>query len=177
MNHLTGTYNHVEDIKSTTTRCFSRLYVLNDERRCLVLFGGTDYVIQSRTISSLVFPWCPFTSPLPSIRSSPLVRVCLSRPITTMLSVLPLLFLPLVAAQHNHGNGMDMSMDGPMDLAAGQMIPYFHFTPGDILWFQGWVPKSAKAMVGACLALFLFGIFERWLACLRAVAEQFWRKQ
>ncbi|KAJ3483282.1 hypothetical protein NLI96_g6418 [Meripilus lineatus] len=94
-----------------------------------------------------------------------------------MLSVLPLLFLPLVAAQHNHGNGMDMSMDGPMDLAAGQMIPYFHFTPGDILWFQGWVPKSAKAMVGACLALFLFGIFERWLACLRAVAEQFWRKQ
>lgn len=91
-------------------------------------------------------------------------------------SIVPLLLLyfPLVAS---HDNGMDMSMDGPMDLAQGQMLPYVHFTKGDILWFQGWVPQSTGAMVGACLALFLFGIFERWLACLRAMAEQFWRKR
>lgn len=28
-------------------------------------------------------------------------------------------------------NGMDMSMDGGMSLAVGNMLSYLHFTPGD----------------------------------------------
>lgn len=28
-------------------------------------------------------------------------------------------------------NGMDMSMDGSMNLAVGNMLTYLHFTPGD----------------------------------------------
>ena len=28
-------------------------------------------------------------------------------------------------------NGMDMSMDGSMNLAVGNMLAYLHFTPGD----------------------------------------------
>jgi len=74
-------------------------------------------------------------------------------------------------------NGMDMSMDGAMDLASGRMLPYLHFSPGDILWFQGWVPQSAGAMVGACIGLFLLAIIERWISAMRTVMEAHWRKR
>ncbi|KAJ8519720.1 hypothetical protein ONZ45_g3346 [Pleurotus djamor] len=74
-----------------------------------------------------------------------------------------------------HGNGMDMSMDGPMNLASGSMVPYLHFTPGDILWFLGWVPKSTGAMVGTCIGLFLLALVERWIAAVRRVMEVHWR--
>ena len=74
-------------------------------------------------------------------------------------------------------DGMDMSMDGSMSLASGNMIPYLHFTPGDVLWFQGWVPKSPGAMFGACLGLFLLAIVERWIAAIRSLAEAYWRKR
>ncbi|KAI0338671.1 hypothetical protein BDW22DRAFT_1314894, partial [Trametopsis cervina] len=73
-----------------------------------------------------------------------------------------------------HDNGMDMSMDGSMALPMGQMLPYLHFTPGDMLWFVGWVPQSAGAMVGTCIGLFLLGIVERWIAACSAVMSAHW---
>ena len=83
----------------------------------------------------------------------------------------------LLVAAHSSTDGMDMSMDGSMSLAAGNMTPYLHFTPGDVLWFQGWVPKSPGAMFGACLGLFLLAIVERWIAAMRSLAEAYWRKR
>ena len=74
-------------------------------------------------------------------------------------------------------NGMDMSMDGAMDLASGMMRSYLHFTMGDTLWFEGWVPETAGAMVGACVGLFLLAIIERWIAATRSVMEVHWRKR
>ena len=57
------------------------------------------------------------------------------------------------------------------------MLSYLHFTPGDVLWLQGWVPATARAMIGTCMGLFLLAMFERWLACLRNVAESQWAKE
>lgn len=71
-------------------------------------------------------------------------------------------------------NGMNMSMDGAMVLAMGNMIPYLHFTIGDSLWFLGWVPQSVGAMVGACIGLFLLALLERWLAACRSLMETHW---
>lgn len=81
------------------------------------------------------------------------------------------------ALAHANDNGMDMSMDGPMSLAVGNMFPYLHFTPGDNLWFLGWVPRSAGAMVGACVGLFLLALVERWIAACRAVMEVHWSRR
>ncbi|KZT66213.1 CTR copper uptake transporter [Daedalea quercina L-15889] len=84
------------------------------------------------------------------------------------------LFAPVAQAA---SNGMDMSMDDAMDLASGDMLPYLHFTPGDVLWFQGWVPASAGAMVGTCIGLFLLALVERWAAAARAVMQTHWAQQ
>lgn len=70
-----------------------------------------------------------------------------------------------------------MTMDGAMDLEAGQMLTYLHFTPGDIVLFYGWVPSSKGAMVGTCIGLFLFALVERWIAACRGVMEAHWRKR
>ncbi|THU95208.1 Ctr copper transporter [Dendrothele bispora CBS 962.96] len=72
---------------------------------------------------------------------------------------------------------MDMSMDGDMTLASGMMRMYFHFTPGDLLWFQGWVPSSTGAMVGSCIGLFLLAIIDRWVAACRGCMEVFWARR
>lgn len=72
---------------------------------------------------------------------------------------------------------MDMSMDDAMNLASGNMLSYLHFTPGDILWFQGWVPASAGAMVGTCIGLFLLAMVERWIAAARAVMQGHWTQR
>ena len=82
--------------------------------------------------------------------------------------------IPLVVA---HDNGMDMSMDGAMQLTAGQMLTYLHFTIGDNLWFLGWVPTSVGGMVGACIGLFLLGVLDRWIAASRAVMAMHWTKR
>ena len=92
----------------------------------------------------------------------------------TILSILLLGLLPLAAA---HDNGMDMSMDGAMDLVMGQMLPYLHFTPGDMLWFMGWVPQSTGAVIGTCIGLFLLAIVERWIATCRVVMQAHWAKR
>ncbi|GJE96170.1 CTR copper uptake transporter [Phanerochaete sordida] len=85
--------------------------------------------------------------------------------------------LALVTLASAHDNGMDMSMDGGMTLMEGQMLPYLHFTTGDMLWFMGWVPQSSGAMVGACIGLFLLAIVERWIATCRAVMQAHWAKR
>ena len=74
-------------------------------------------------------------------------------------------------------DGMIMSMDGAMDLASGNMLFYLHFTPGDTLWFQGWVPQSKGAMLGTCIGLFILALVDRWLASIRAMAYAVWRHQ
>ncbi|TFY66377.1 hypothetical protein EVG20_g4715 [Dentipellis fragilis] len=76
-----------------------------------------------------------------------------------------------------HDNGMDMSMDNGMTMTMGNMIMYLHFTPGDNLWFLGWAPFKAGAMVGACLGLFMLALLERWLAAIRGVMEVHWQKR
>ncbi|EIN05663.1 hypothetical protein PUNSTDRAFT_106633 [Punctularia strigosozonata HHB-11173 SS5] len=96
-------------------------------------------------------------------------------PSTRSLWISAISTLTLASIAGAHSNGMDMSMDGAMSLESGQMLPYLHFTTGDILWFLGWVPKSTGAMVGACIGLFLLAIFERWLAACRALGEAHWR--
>lgn len=70
-----------------------------------------------------------------------------------------------------------MSMDGAMDLASGNMLFYLHFTPGDSLWFQGWVPQSKGAMLGTCVGLFILALVDRWLASIRALEDAVWRQQ
>ena len=87
------------------------------------------------------------------------------------------LFFYLTPFASAHGNGMDMSMDGPMDLAVGQMLPYLHFTTGDMLWFLGWVPKGTGAMIGACIGLFLLAVVERWIAACKAVMYAHWSRR
>ncbi|KAG6834754.1 hypothetical protein H0H93_007605 [Arthromyces matolae] len=53
----------------------------------------------------------------------------------------------------------------------GQMLSYLHFTPGDVLWFEGWVPGKGSTLFAACIGLFLLGMAERWIAALRAGTE------
>lgn len=55
------------------------------------------------------------------------------------------------------------------------MVPYLHFAGGDYLYFTAWRPTSAGAIAGACIGLFLFAIFERWVAALRGVFEHHWK--
>ena len=74
-----------------------------------------------------------------------------------------------------HDNGMDMNMDQGMSMSMGNMVSYLHFTPGDNLWFLGWAPRTAGAMVGTCIGLFMLALTERWLSAMRAIMERHWR--
>lgn len=95
--------------------------------------------------------------------------------------MIPSLYLPLalasLAAAHDHSNGMDMSMDGSMSLDMGNMLMYLHFTPGDMVLFLGWVPRSAGAMIGTCISLFLLAIVERWISACHAVMSAHWSRR
>ncbi|KAJ6515669.1 CTR copper uptake transporter [Mycena sanguinolenta] len=62
------------------------------------------------------------------------------------------------------------SMDGTT-MTTGMMMPYLHFTLGDMLFFKGWVPGSKGALAGACIALFILTLIDRWLAALRPMME------
>jgi len=95
-------------------------------------------------------------------------------PSLSLLAVATLM-LPFVRAQA--ANGMDMSMDDGMTLASGMMMPYLHFTRGDILWFNGWVPQSSGALAGACIGLFVLTLIDRWLAAVRGMMEAHWRQE
>ncbi|KAI0753816.1 CTR copper uptake transporter [Fomes fomentarius] len=96
------------------------------------------------------------------------------RPSALILSLAVGILLSAGALAHDHSNGMDMSMDGAMDLTMGSMTMWLHFTPGDIVLFYGWVPTSAGAMVGTCIGLFLLALVDRWIAASRAVMEAHW---
>jgi len=54
------------------------------------------------------------------------------------------------------------------------MTTWFHFTPGDTLWFQSWIVSSPAKLFGACLGLFVIAVLERWLAATRIVLEGRW---
>ncbi|KAI0248026.1 CTR copper uptake transporter [Lactifluus subvellereus] len=81
----------------------------------------------------------------------------------------------LIARSLAHDNGMVMNMDQGMSMNMGNMIMYLHHTVGDNLLFVGWAPRSAGAMVGTCIGIFLLAVAERWLAMMRAVMEAHWR--
>lgn len=87
------------------------------------------------------------------------------------------LFNEVLVGAHTHSDDMDMSMDSSMSLAMESMVPYLHFTPGDTIWFKGWVPMSTGAMIGTCIGLLLLAIVDRWIAAIRSTAEIHWRKK
>jgi len=87
------------------------------------------------------------------------------------------LFASLYAEAIAHDNGMNMNMDQGLSMNVGNMIMYLHFKPGDNLWFLGWAPNSAGAMVGSCIGILMLSIAERWLAAMRGVMEAHWRKR
>lgn len=57
------------------------------------------------------------------------------------------------------------------------MTPYLHFTPGDAILFQEWVPTEPGPFLGACIGVFLLGIFDRWLAAMRRLIETWWKQR
>jgi len=69
---------------------------------------------------------------------------------------------------------MDMSMDSPMLLANGQMLPFLHVVGADTLWLQGWVLHSPASTAGACIGVFLLAILSRWLDAVRSLADMHW---
>ncbi|KAK7468572.1 hypothetical protein VKT23_003076 [Stygiomarasmius scandens] len=89
-----------------------------------------------------------------------------------LIILLPLLLDALPSA---FAHGMDMTMDdgdGTVSMVmAGNMLNYFHFTTGDVLFFKEWVTSSPGAVVGACLGLFVLAIFERYMAACKAGLE------
>ncbi|KAJ7780044.1 CTR copper uptake transporter [Mycena maculata] len=94
-----------------------------------------------------------------------------------MSSILPILSVLLLAlGARGAENGMDMSMDDGMTLATGSMLPMLHFTLGDTLWFDGWVPQTRGALFGACVGLFVLALVDRWVAAMRALMEAHWRE-
>ena len=70
-----------------------------------------------------------------------------------------------------------MNDDFFSEMIMGNMKPYLHFTPGDMLWFMEWVPQSTGAMVGACIGLFFLAILDRWFSATRGLIEAHWRRR
>ncbi|KAH7101261.1 Ctr copper transporter [Auriculariales sp. MPI-PUGE-AT-0066] len=62
-------------------------------------------------------------------------------------------------------------------LVDGTMYSSFHFSLGETVWFQKWVPQSSGALAGAAIGLFLLAILERWIAVIRAVMEVWWKQR
>ncbi|KAJ8457420.1 hypothetical protein ONZ45_g18317 [Pleurotus djamor] len=52
---------------------------------------------------------------------------------------------------------------------------FFHTTTSDTLWFEGWTPTSAGAVVGACFGLFFLAVFERFIAAMKGLSEAHWK--
>lgn len=49
-------------------------------------------------------------------------------------------------------------------------------TDDSVLWFESWMPNSAGATVGVCIALVMLAVFERYLMALRGACDVSWRK-
>lgn len=71
----------------------------------------------------------------------------------------------------------DISTNSTFRTGGGSMIPWLHFTGGDYLLFKSIHPSSSGAIAGACLALFILAVFERWIASTRAALEVIWRRR
>lgn len=54
------------------------------------------------------------------------------------------------------------------------MTPWLHFSGGDYLIFETWMPESKGAIAGACIALVAFCILERWISAFRRQMEIQW---
>ena len=80
----------------------------------------------------------------------------------------------LIAGAFAHDNGMVMNMDQGASMNMGNMLMYLHFKIGDNLWILGWAPSNGGAMAGACIALFMLAIAERWLVAMRGLMEDHW---
>jgi len=73
---------------------------------------------------------------------------------------------------------MDMDMDMGMGMnSTGMMTPWLHFTPGDTILFQNWVPIVPGAIFGTCIGLFMLAIVDRWLVALRRFMEIWWAER
>ncbi|KAK7042004.1 CTR copper uptake transporter [Favolaschia claudopus] len=82
-------------------------------------------------------------------------------------AALLLLFTPSVLA---HGSSASSN-----DTMGSMMMTALHFTPlGDTLWFSALTPSSSGAVAGACIALLLLAIFDRYLAAVRATLAARW---
>ncbi|KAH9964447.1 Ctr copper transporter [Russula dissimulans] len=68
-----------------------------------------------------------------------------------------------------------MSDTNSSDLAL--MMPYFHFTGGDHLFFKSWRPSSRGAIAGASIALVVLAVLERLLYATRGVMDGRWRRR
>ena len=142
----------------------SVVHVYEYEFLCYWLFGYLCvYVLDIKASVQFIATWHLAS---PSLTQLPTMRL-----ITGQYFLLSTLIVGAVA----HDNGMDMGMDQGMSMISGNMITYLHFAPGDNLWFIGWAPRTAGAMVGTCIALFILSVAERWLAAMRGVMEAYWR--
>jgi hypothetical protein len=115
----------------------------------------------------------PLLVGLSSIRPIPHTPPYLNRFCPPMSLAITLLLSTIVSA-HTHD---DMDMGDSGSSSSDMMVPYLHTTPGDTLLFQSWVPKSAGAVTGACIGLFLLAIFERWVAAMRSASERTWSRR
>ncbi|KAG9119686.1 hypothetical protein FRC07_005165 [Ceratobasidium sp. 392] len=105
--------------------------------------------------------------------------------------IVSLLFLASIALAHENesleNSGMTMPMpdtnvaDAHAETNMATMMtmtPYFHWLGNaDALYFKSWVPRSAGALVGACIGLFFLAIFERFLAGAKGLVEAWWRRR
>lgn len=57
------------------------------------------------------------------------------------------------------------------------MTPFFHFVGGDYLLFQAWRPTSGGATAGACIGLFFFALFDRWVNAVSPVIQLHLRRR
>jgi len=57
------------------------------------------------------------------------------------------------------------------------MTPFFHFVGGDYLLFQAWKPTSGGATAGACIGLFFFALFDRWVNAVSPVIQLHLRRR
>jgi copper transporter 1 len=76
----------------------------------------------------------------------------------------------------NGMGGMNMPM-GSSSSAPMTMIPFLHITGGDYLFFKSLRPSSNGAIAGACIALVVLAIFERFIGGVRSRLEAYWSRK
>jgi hypothetical protein len=88
-------------------------------------------------------------------------------------------YISLSAISHSPANiNMDMGSsadNSTMEMAT--MVPYFHFTGGDFLFFKSITPSSKGAIAGAAIFLFFLAMLDRFTVFFRASLEAKWNKR